>query len=171
MSLIGKQAPDFKLEGVYKAKFDNFDLGDYKGKWLVIFFYPLDFTFICPTEIKEFSKQADEFKEIDCEIVGVSTDSKNSHKKWIETELGELNFPLLADLKKEMCLAYDCLKEDEGVAFRATFIIDSKGVIRHETISDNDVGRSVTETLRVVKALQTGKLCPVEWKEGEKTLN
>lgn len=171
MSLIGKQAPEFKLEGYYNKDFGNFDLADYKGKWLVVFFYPLDFTFICPTEIKEFSKRAGEFKEVNCEIVGVSTDSKNSHKKWVETELGELSFPLLADLKKEMCVAYDCLKEDEGVAFRATYIIGPTGLIRHMTIGDNDVGRSVEETLRVVKALQTGKLCPVEWHEGEKTLN
>jgi peroxiredoxin 2/4 len=171
MNLVGKQAPNFSLEGYRDGQFGNFDLQDYKGKWLVIFFYPLDFTFICPTEIKEFSRRAEEFKNLDCEIVGVSIDSKHSHKKWIETDLGGLAFPLLADQKREMVTAYGCFKEDEGVALRATYIVDPKGMIRHVTISDNDVGRSVEETLRVVKALQTGKLCPVEWKDGEKTLN
>mgnify|MGYP001606045194 CR=1 FL=1 len=171
MNLIGKQAPDFSLEGIFEEKFSKYSLKDYKDKWLVVFFYPLDFTFVCPTEIKEFSKRSGEFKKINCEIVGVSVDSKHSHRKWLESDLGRLNFPLLADLRRDMTIAYGCLKEDDGVAYRATYIIDPKGIVRHVTISDNDVGRSVGETLRVVKALQTGKLCPVEWHEGEKTLN
>lgn len=176
MNLVGKPAPDFALEGYFNGKFTNHDLKDYKGSWLVVFFYPLDFTFVCPTEIREFSKRASDFKKAKCEIVGVSTDSKNSHKAWVEQSvqaggLGKINFPLLADLKREMVQAYGCYKEDEGVAFRATYIIDPKGIIRHYTVSDNDVGRSVEETLRVVKALQTGKLCPAEWHQGDKTLN
>lgn len=168
---IGSQAPGFSLEGVLHGKYKRYALKDYKNKWLVVFFYPLDFTFICPTEIKEFSKRAGEFKKVKCEIVGVSVDSKESHKAWIERDFGRLNFPLLSDFQRNMTSNYGVLKTDEGVAYRATFIIDPKGVIRHLTISDNDVGRSVGETLRVVKALQTGKLCPVEWHEGQRTLN
>lgn len=169
--MIGDSAPDFNLDGVFGGKYKRFSLSDYKGKWLVIFFYPLDFTFVCPTEIKEFSKRTPEFKKLKCEIVGVSVDSKESHKAWIERDFKKLNFPLLSDFQKTMVSNYGVLKMDEGVAYRGTFIIDPKGIVRHVTISDNDVGRSVGETLRVVKALQTGKLCPVEWHEGEKTLN
>ena len=169
---IGKNAPDFGLAGVLGGKYKMYSLKDYKNKWLVIFFYPLDFTFVCPTEIKEFSKQANEFKKINCEIVGVSVDSKESHKAWIERDFdGKLAFPLLSDFQRNMVSNYGVLKIDEGVAYRGTFIIDPKGIIRHITISDNEIGRSVEETLRVVKALQTGKLCPAEWHPGEKTLN
>ena len=168
---IGSQAPDFSLDGVLSGKYKRYSLKDYKNKWLVIFFYPLDFTFVCPTEIKEFSKRAGDFKKIRCEIVGVSVDSKESHRAWIERDLGKLNFPLLSDFHRDMISNYGVLKTDEGVAYRGTFIIDPKGKVRHITVSDNDVGRSVEETLRVVKALQTGKLCPVEWHPGQKTLN
>ncbi len=168
---IGSQAPDFSLDGVLNNKYSKYALKDYKTKWLVVFFYPLDFTFVCPTEIKAFSAKAKEFKKINCEIVGVSVDSKESHKAWVTHDLGQLAFPLLSDFKRTMVSNYGVLKADEGVAYRGTFIIDPKGLIRHITVSDNDVGRSVEETLRVVKALQTGKLCPVEWQEGDKTLN
>lgn len=171
MLKVGKPAPDFKLEGVQKGKFGNYKLADYKGKWLVVFFYPLDFTFVCPTEIKEFSKHTKDFKKLKAEVLGVSVDSIHSHKAWMETSLGEIEYPLLSDFHKEMSEDYGVLIEDEGVALRGTFIIDPKGVIRHVTVSDNDVGRSVKETLRVVQALQTGRLCPVEWTEGKKTLN
>ena len=171
MITIGKQAPDFELGGVMHGKFGKYSLKDYKQKWLIVFFYPLDFTFVCPTEIKAFSKHTPDFKKVHCEIVGVSVDSIHSHRAWIEGTLGKLHFPLLSDFHKKMSEAYGVLKEDEGVAYRGTFVIDPKGIIRHITISDNDVGRSVEETLRVVKALQTGKLCPVEWIPGQKTLN
>ena len=169
---IGSPAPDFSLDGVMAGKYKRYLLKDYKNKWLVIFFYPLDFTFICPTEIREFSKKAGEFKKAKCEILGVSVDSKESHKAWIERDFkGKLNFPLLSDFQRIMINNYGVHKTDEGVAYRGTFIIDPKGILRHITISDNDVGRSVEETLRVVRALQTGKLCPVEWRPGEKMLN
>ncbi|HEY9583154.1 MAG TPA: peroxiredoxin [Candidatus Paceibacterota bacterium] len=169
---IGSQAPDFVLDGVMNGKYRRYSLKDYKNKWLVVFFYPLDFTFICPTEIREFSRKAGEFRKVMCEIVGVSVDSKESHKAWIERDFkGKLAFPLLSDFQRIMINNYGVHKTDEGVAYRGTFIIDPKGILRHITISDNDVGRSVEETLRVVKALQTGKLCPVEWHPGQKTLN
>ena len=171
MIKVGKQAPNFTLEGVMGGKFGKYSLGDYKGRWLVIFFYPLDFTFVCPTEIREFSSQTDDFKDIGAEVIGVSVDSIHSHKAWIEGNLGPINFPLLSDFHKTMSEDYGVLIENEGVALRGTFIIDPDGIIKHVTVSDNDVGRSVKETLRVVKALQTGKLCPVEWQSGQKTLN
>ena len=168
---VGKRAPDFRLEGFADGKFNTYTLGDFKGKWLVVFFYPLDFTFVCPTEIKEFSEHAGDFEGCDCAIVGVSVDSVHSHKAWTEGSLGPINFPLLSDFHKKMSDDYQVLIEDEGVALRGTFIIDPEGKIRHISVSDNDVGRSAKETLRIVKALQTGKLCPASWQEGEKTLN
>jgi len=171
MIKVGHPAPDFKLEGVLKGKFSDYKLSDYKGKWLVVFFYPLDFTFVCPTEIQGFSEHAKDFKKLKAEIVGVSVDSVHSHKAWTEGTLGPINYPLLSDFHKEMSDDYGVLIEDEGVALRGTFVVDPKGIVRHVTVSDNDVGRSVKETLRVVQALQTGSLCPVEWQKGEKTLN
>ncbi len=168
---VGTQAPDFELEGVKDGTFAKYALKNFKGKWLVIFFYPLDFTFVCPTEIREFSKHTSDFKKAKAEIVGVSVDSVHSHKAWIEHSLGKIHFPLLSDFHKTMSTDYGVLIPEEGVSLRGTFIVDPKGIIRHITISDNDVGRSVSETLRVVKALQTGRLCPVEWKPGEKTLS
>lgn len=168
-TLIKKQAPDFALEGVMEDKFSKYHLTDYTGKWLVLFFYPLDFTFICPTEITGFSKRLSEFKKLGAEVVGVSTDSVHSHKAWLK-ELGELGFPLLADMTHNVSRAYGVLQEDEGTAVRGTFIIDPDGFVRYALYHDNGVGRSVDECLRVLNALQTGELCPVEWKPGEKTL-
>jgi alkyl hydroperoxide reductase subunit AhpC len=169
MSLVKKPAPDFLMEGAMNDKFSTYKLADYKGKWLVMFFYPLDFTFICPTEITGFSKKRDEFGKLNAEIVGVSTDSVHSHKAWLK-ELGELRYPLLSDMTHAYSRAYGVLLEDEGIAIRGTFIIDPDGIVRYALYHDNGVGRSVDETLRVLTALQTGELCPVEWKPGQKTL-
>ena len=171
MIKIGERAPDFKLKGYYNGKFKDYSLKDFKGEWLVIFFYPLDFTFVCPTEIREFSRRSDEFKKLHAGVVGVSVDSIHSHKAWVEGPLGKINFPLLSDFHKRMSEDYGVLLEDEGVALRGTFVVDPYGKVRYMVVSDNDVGRSVAETLRVVEALQTGKLCPIEWKPGKKTLN
>ncbi|MDA1334561.1 MAG: peroxiredoxin [bacterium] len=171
MLKIGELAPEFKLEGYHNGKFRDYNLKQYKKKWLVIFFYPLDFTFVCPTEIKQFSKKHDEFKKLKADVVGVSVDSIHSHKAWVEGSLGKLNFPLLADFHKKMARDYEILLDDEGVALRGTFIIDPYGKLRYMVVSDNDVGRSVDETIRVLSALQTGKLCPIEWTPGKKTLN
>jgi len=171
MIKIGQLAPDFKLKGYFDGKFKEYSLKDYKNKWLVLFFYPLDFTFVCPTEIRAFSAKYADFKKANADVVGVSVDSEHSHKAWVEGPLGELNFPLLSDFHKQMSENYDVLDEEAGTARRGTFIVDPYGKIRYLVVSDDDVGRSVAETLRVVKALQTGKLCPVEWKPGEKTLN
>lgn len=171
MLKVGQEAPNFKLEGYFNGKFKDYSLKDFKGKWLVLFFYPLDFTFICPTEIREFSKSQKDFKKANTEVVGISVDSVHSHKAWTESSLGKINFPLLSDFHKRMSEDYDVLLEEEGIALRGTFIVDPYGKIRYILVCDNDVGRSVKETLRVVKALQTGKLCPVEWTPGKKTLN
>lgn len=170
MLKIGDQAPDFKLEGYLKDKFKTYSLADFNGKWIVLFFYPLDFTFICPTEITGLNNRMEDFKKLNTAIVGISVDSIHSHKKWVE-DLGGLEFPLLSDFHKRISRDYNVLLEDKGVALRGTFIINPDGIIKHITISDNDVGRSVDEILRTLSALQTGKLCPINWKPGEATLS
>lgn len=170
MSIIGKKAPDFKVIATLgDGSFKDIALSDYKGKWVVLFFYPADFTFICPTEITEFSKRDNEFKEANAVILGASTDSKHSHKAWINGSLGKINHPLLADFNKTVARDYDCLQPD-GVAERATFIINPDGVVVHAQYNTDLLGRSVSETLRLLQAAQTGERCPIEWKPGQKTL-
>ncbi len=170
MSIVGKKAPDFKTQAVVgDGEVKEISLGDYKGKWVVLFFYPADFTFICPTEITEFSKRDAEFKELNAVVLGCSTDSKHSHKAWIKGGLGRLNHALLADFNKTIARDYDCLEPD-GVAQRATFIIDDKGTIVQASYNSDLLGRSVGETLRLLQAAQTGERCPVDWKPGAKTL-
>jgi alkyl hydroperoxide reductase subunit AhpC len=168
-TLVKKIAPDFAMEGVMNGKFSTYKLSQYKGKWLVMFFYPLDFTFICPTEITAFSKRLGDFKKLNAKVVGVSTDSVHSHKAWLK-ELGELGYPLLSDITHVNARAYGVLLEDEGISVRGTFVIDPDGIVRYALYHDNGVGRSVEETVRVLAALQTGELCPIEWKPGQKTL-
>lgn len=172
---VGKPAPDFTLEGVVgieKGKeFKTLSLKDFQGKWLVLFFYPADFTFVCPTEIKGFSDSIDKFRKLNAEVVAASTDSKWSHLAWIKRgDLGNLNYPLLADFNKETARAYGVLDAEKGVALRGLFIIDPQGVVQYQVIHNLDVGRSVEETLRVLEALQSGSLCPLGWKPGQKTL-
>ncbi|GJQ49668.1 MAG: peroxiredoxin [Candidatus Kuenenia stuttgartiensis] len=166
---VGQCAPCFTLQGVVGEKFEDFSLDNYKGKWVVLFFYPLDFTFICPTEITEFSKKDGDFKSLNAQVFGVSIDSVFSHKAWLK-DLGKLNYPLLSDITKEVSRKYGVLIEDKGIALRGTFIIDPEGKIKYQLVHDLGVGRSVEEILRVLNALQTGELCPVEWKPGKKTL-
>ncbi len=175
--MIGKAAPDFKMKTV-DGKGQNFgevSLEDYKGKWLILFFYPLDFTFVCPTEIKGFNKKLEEFKNEGAEILGASTDSEHSHKAWINQAeenggLGELHFPLASDMIQKTARDYGVLVEEDGVALRGLFIIDPQGVLRYSVVHDLNVGRSVDETLRVLKALKSGGLCPIDWEEGDKHL-
>lgn len=171
MSLVGKPAPDFVADAVTgSGEFTKVKLSDHRGKWVVLFFYPYDFTFICPTEITEFSRRQKEFKELNAEVLGCSTDSKHSHKTWIEGGLGKLSHPLLADFNKSIARAYDCLDEASGATDRATFIIDPNGIVQHASYNADPLGRSVSETLRLLHAAQTGERCPVEWKPGDKTL-
>ena len=166
---VGQNAPEFTLQGVVGDKFKDVCLDEYKGKWVVLFFYPLDFTFICPTEITEFSKRDSEFKSLNAQVLGLSIDSVFSHNAWLK-ELGSLNYPLLSDITKEVSGKYGVLLEDKGIALRGTFIIDPEGKLRYQLVHDLGIGRSVEEILRVLRALQTGELCPVEWKPGKKTL-
>src|SRR5690606_31137981 len=169
MVQVLQKAPDFQAKAVVgKGDFTTVSLSDYKGKWVVLFFYPLDFTFVCPTEIQEFSNRYDEFKALNAEALGVSVDSEHSHKAWINDGLGELKYALLADLTKELSRKYGALLEDQGFATRATFIIDPDGIIQYANYHNPNVGRSVSEVLRVLQACQTGERCPAEWKPGQK---
>ena len=169
MSLVTKKAPDFELEGVLNGEFKTVRLSDFEGKWLVQFFYPLDFTFVCPTEIREFNRRLREFQEAGAEIISLSVDSKYSHLAW-QKEIGSIGYAMLSDITKEVCRNYGVLLEDQGVALRGLFIIDPEGIVRYELTHDLSVGRSVEETLRVLKALQTGELCPIDWQPGQQTL-
>ncbi|MBM3204407.1 peroxiredoxin [Candidatus Uhrbacteria bacterium] len=170
---IGKPAPTFEGVTTYqkgKSDFVKVSLADYKGKWLVLFFYPRDFTFICPTELKGFAKQKADFQTLNAEILAASTDSEWSHKNWFEKDLPDVDYPILADTTQAISRAYDVLNEDDGSSERGTFIIDPDGKVRYALISAGSVGRSVKETLRVLEALQTGERCPVEWEHGGATL-
>ncbi|MBU0519306.1 peroxiredoxin [bacterium] len=167
---VGQQAPDFELEAVVGKEFKNVKLSDYKGKWVVLYFYPLDFTFVCPTEIRSFSERYNDFVDAGAVVLGGSVDSKFSHLAWINQELGELKYPLFSDMTKDVSRAYGVLQEESGVALRGLFIINPEGVIQYQLVHDLSVGRSVDETLRVLRALQTGENCPVNWKPGDPTL-
>lgn len=180
LAQVGKKAPEFELpstKGATGAKNlgKTIKLSDYKGKWLVFFFYPLDFTFVCPTEITALSDRLAEFQEFDTEILGCSTDSVFSHWAWLNTPtekngIAGTEYPLVSDFTKETARAYGVLDENSGVAQRGLFIIDPEGVLKYAVVTDDNVGRSVEETLRVLQALQTGGLCPAEWKPGKALL-
>lgn len=170
--LVGSQAPDFKMNTALGSgdDFGKVQLADYEGQWLVLFFYPLDFTFVWPTEIRAFSERYSEFKAEDAEVLGVSTDSEHSHRAWINSNLGELNFPLASDMTREASRDYGILIEEDGVALRGTYIIDPQGIVRYSVVHDLDIGRNVDEILRVLKALKTKGLVPANWKEGDSLL-
>lgn len=173
---VGEAAPDFALEAVMPSgEFETLGLSDYKGGWLILFFYPRDFTFVCPTEIRALSENHGRFKSLGAEVLGVSTDSKNSHQAWIRVPsdqggLGSLNFPLASDQLHSVSREYGVYVEDEGVAMRGLFIIDPGAVVRYQVVHDENVGRSVDEVVRVLQALQNGGLCPVNWTVGQETL-
>lgn len=169
MIQVGQSAPLFRAEAVVDNSFTEINLADYKGKWLVLFFWPLDFTFVCPTEVTAFSKRLDEFRSVGAEIVGASIDSKFTHLAWKE-KIGEVNYPMVSDITKEVSSLYGVLREAEGVSLRGLFIIDPDGIVRYQVVHDLSVGRNVDEVLRVIKALQTGELCPIDWEEGMETL-
>ncbi|XP_076296916.1 peroxiredoxin 2 [Lasioglossum baleicum] len=176
---IQKPAPAFRGTAVVNGEFKEISLSQYKGKYVVLFFYPLDFTFVCPTEIIAFSDRADEFAKIGCQLIAASTDSHFSHLAWVNTPrkqggLGEMNIPLLADKSSKIARDYGVLDDESGVPFRGLFIIDDKQNLRQVTINDLPVGRSVDETLRLVQAFQYtdkhGEVCPAGWKPGKKTM-
>ncbi len=169
---VGQAAPIFKdMQSYHKGEFHKVSLSDYSGKWLVLFFYPRDFTFICPTEIAEFGKLYPEFQKLNCEVLGASTDSEYAHKAWFETDarLKEVSYPIIADTTQELADIYDVL-DDDGSAQRGTFVIDPEGKLRFMLVSADSVGRNITEMLRVVEALQTGERCPANWEHGKDTL-
>ena len=174
---VGKPAPDYDMASTKNLeKLDqNVKLSDYRGKWLVLLFYPLDFTFVCPTELTAFSDNYDQFSGVGAEIVGVSTDSVHSHRAWLKTSRAQggvegLKYPLASDITKQVARDYGVLIEDKGIALRGLFVIDPEGVLRYKVVHDLNVGRSTDETLRVIQALQTGGLCQAEWRPGQETL-
>lgn len=178
---VGTAAPDFTATAVYDQEFKEVKLSNYRGQYVVLFFYPLDFTFVCPTEITAFSDRYVDFKTINTEVLGVSVDSPFSHLAWIQTDrksggIGNLEYPLVADLKKEISAAYNVLDPEAGVALRGLFIIDRDGIIQHATINNLAFGRSVDETLRVLQAIQhvqsnPDEVCPAGWQPGAVTMN
>ena len=169
---VGQEAPDFATQALMSdGSFKEVKLSEYRGKWVVLFFYPLDFTFVCPTEIQGFNKYIQEFKKLNVEVIGASTDSVYSHKAWVDSGLGKVQFPILGDTNHKVAKSFNVLLDDKGIALRGTFIIDPSGILKSAVVNDLPVGRSVEETLRTVQALQTGKLTGCGWKPGEKTLN
>lgn len=178
---VGQLAPDFTATAVVDQEFREIKLSSYRGKYVVLFFYPLDFTFVCPTEITAFSDRYEAFKALNTEVLGVSVDSVFSHLAWIQTDrksggVGDLNYPLVSDIKKEISSAYNVLEPEASVALRGLFIIDADGVIQHATINNLAFGRSVDETLRTLQAIQyvqshPDEVCPAGWKPGDKTMN
>ena len=176
--LVGKQAPDFAATAVMPdgSIKPDFKLSDYKGKYVVLFFYPLDFTFVCPTELIAFSKRIKEFEARDVQVIGCSIDSQFTHIAWRNTPvdeggIGAVTYPLLADVKHTICQAYDVEFEQAGVAFRGSFLIDNDGKVRHQVVNDLPLGRNVDEMLRMVDALQFtekyGEVCPAGWNKGD----
>jgi alkyl hydroperoxide reductase subunit AhpC len=177
--LVQQPAPDFKAPAVMPNKeFKQISLGEYKGKYVLLFFWPLDFTFVCPTEIIAFSDRNDEFADLGVQILGASVDSQYTHLAWRNTPrreggLGDIAYPMISDINKEIAKAYGVLLPS-GIALRGLFLIDKSGIVRHQVVNDLPLGRSVDEALRMVKALQyfeaNGEVCPANWKEGSRTI-
>jgi peroxiredoxin (alkyl hydroperoxide reductase subunit C) len=176
MLTVGDRLPEFKLQAAVSLEkgkeFQTVTDQTYAGKWQVLFFWPMDFTFICPTEIAEFGRRNPDFTDRDAQILGASTDTHFVHLAWRNhhPDLKDLPFPMLADTRRELSTALGILHKEEGVALRATFIVDPEGVIRWVNVNDLSVGRNVDEALRVLDALQTDELCPCNWTRGEQTL-
>ncbi len=179
--LVGKQAPEFTATAVMAdgSINDGFSLADYKGKYVVLFFYPLDFTFVCPTELIAFSNRIADFEAKGVQVIGCSIDSQFTHIAWRNTPIneggiGEVRYPLVADVKHEICQAYDVEFDVAGVAFRGSFLIDQSGVVRHQVVNDLPLGRNIDEMLRMIDALQFhekhGEVCPAGWNQGDKAM-
>ncbi|MBS0648471.1 MAG: peroxiredoxin [Verrucomicrobia bacterium] len=178
--LIGKSAPGFKTKAVVGGKIvADFSLSNFLGQYVVFFFYPLDFTFVCPTELHAFQQELDAFEKRSAQVVGCSVDSANSHLAWLSIPKSKggiqgVTYPLVSDLTKSISLDYHVLKEDEGIAYRGLFIIDKEGIVRHQLVNDLPLGRSVDEALRILDALayyeSNGEVCPANWKNGAKTM-
>jgi lipoyl-dependent peroxiredoxin subunit C len=173
---IGERFPEWKLKAVTSLEkgkeFTNLSNTQFKGKWQVVFFWPKDFTFICPTEIAEFGKRHKDFKDRDAVVLGASIDTEFVHLAWRQNhpDLKNLPYPMLADVKRELSTSLGILHKEEGVSLRATYIVDPDGIIRWLNVNDLSVGRNVDEVIRALDALQTDELCPCNWKKGEPTL-
>ena len=174
---VGKPAPDFDMPSTKNIDTlaENVKLADYKGKWLIQLFYPLDFTFVCPTELTAFSDRLDEINGVGAEVIGISTDSVHSHRAWIKTPRDQngiegLKYPLASDVGGRLAAKYNILVEESNIALRGLFIINPEGVLQYAVVHDLNIGRSVDETLRVLQGLQTGGLCAADWKPGQENL-
>ena len=180
MSLVGKKAPEFKAKAVIKNKIlENVGLSDFLGKYVVLFFYPLDFTFVCPTELHAFQDKLKEFEQRNTQVIGCSVDSSFSHRAWLAMPKSKggiegVSYPILSDLNKSIAKSFQVLKEEDGIAYRGLFLIDRAGVIRHQVVNDLPLGRSVEEALRMVDALifheEHGEVCPANWTKGAKAM-
>ena len=177
LAKVGQPAPDFNMPSTKNMETlaENVKLSDYKGKWLILMFYPLDFTFVCPTELTAFSDRLDELTGIGAEVIGVSTDSVHSHRAWIKTPrdqngVADLQYPLASDVGGKLSRAYNILVEESNIALRGLFIINPEGVLQYSVVHDLNIGRSVDETLRVLQGLQTGGLCAADWTPGQANL-
>jgi len=177
--LVGKKAPEFNLKAVVKGKIEEFSLASSRGKYVVLFFYPLDFTFVCPTELHAFQERLNDFEARDAQVVGCSVDSCFSHVAWLQTPRSKggiegIEYPLLSDMNKQVAGAYDVLKADEGIAYRGLFLIDKEGFVRHQIVNDLPLGRSVDEAIRMIDALtffeKNGEVCPANWQQGKKSM-
>lgn len=179
--LVGREAPEFDLEAVADGGtfVDSCKLSDYRGKYVVLFFYPLDFTFVCPTELHAFQDRLEEFRHKNVEVLACSVDSKFSHHAWLKTPRRQggiegITYTLLSDINKEASKAYDVLAEKEGISYRGLFLIDKEGIVRYQVVNDLGLGRNVDEVLRMVEALQFteqfGEVCPANWNKGDKTM-
>ncbi len=180
MALVGKPAPQFKSKAVICGKIiDDFCLSDYHGKYVLFFFYPLDFTFVCPTELHAFQESLEEFEQRGAQVIGCSVDSWFSHAAWLGMPKSKggiqgITYPIVSDLNKTISSSYEVLKEDEGIAYRGLFLIDREGIIRHQLVNDLPLGRSVDEAIRLLDALifheKHGEVCPANWKTGSKAM-
>lgn len=177
LAKVGKPAPDFNMPSTKNIETlgENVKLSDYKGKWLILLFYPLDFTFVCPTELIHFSDRLEDFQGIGAEVLGISTDSVHSHRAWLKTPVDKngiegVQYPIASDVGGKLAKAYNILVEEANIALRGLFIINPEGVLQYSVIHDLNIGRSVDETLRVLQGLQTGGLCSADWKPGDSNL-
>ena len=176
---VASPAPEFTATALVGKEFKEIKLTDYRGKWVVLFFWPLDFTFVCPTEIIAFSDRAKDFEKLGVQLIGASVDSQFTHLAWVNTPrnkggIGDINYPMIADLSKQVSRDYGVLLEGGGVALRGLFLIDPEGKLAYQVVQDLSVGRSVDETLRIIKAFQqvakTGEVCPANWSDGSDTM-
>ncbi len=178
--LVGKKAPDFSAKAVINgSKIEEVTLSDFMGQYVILFFYPLDFTFVCPTELHAFQEKEKAFTQRGAKVLGCSVDSWFAHLKWLQTPKQEggiegVKYPVISDLNKNISRAYDVLKEDEGIAYRGLFLIDKEGIVRHQVVNDLPLGRSIDEALRMLDSLisfeKHGEVCPANWRPGEKAM-